>query len=607
MQISAEGLPEMTKENESKDLPAPKKTESVEPTAAKDSDKPDVTVKDMRDFTKQNKLDLKSSQTDPNIGRLDLSLGDPKTGRPLGPGVLGGRSLGKIESSLGLPQAKDPTAGILKEGQPTFTNKEFLLPPGTRPSDQFRNNDFFGRPFQQMLKSEFKDESNPATQELKTTVDNFLTDTAPEEHKGLTPGERLTLIQTRRAMEESHNLDELFSNALHLARLYQHLRYIDDAKKAASLALYIDPDNTAGKQLFEELERVHPADLGSLSFAVPAGVHLLSKAKLRERVKAFSKGRIMVIGDLLIDELLEGKPERISREAPVLILEHVLPELIPGGAANTAHNIAALNAVCHAVGICGKDEYAQKLAHLLEDCYISHSLVPDESRPTTVKTRILSKTHSQMQQLLRLDRISHEKVSEAVSQALVHKIKLEAVKYQAIILSDYRAGVVTDGVIEACRELAKERNVMVVVDAQEGFERFRDLTLMTPNQPDTEKAVGFAIETKDDLRKAGSTIMHATGLEALLVTRGGQGMALFQKDKEMVELPAFNRSAVFDVTGAGDTVVATMTLALVTGASYVEAMALGNLAAGIVVRKSGTAVTNQRELLENLERLDLPE
>ena len=189
----------------------------------------------------------------------------------------------------------------------------------------------------------------------------------------------------------------------------------------------------------------------------------------------------------------------------------------------------------------------------------------------------------------------------------IEKIKADAAKYQAIILSDYRAGVITDSVIGACREIAKEKNLMVVVDAQEGFERFRELTLMTPNQPDTEAAVGYALNSKEDVQRAGLTIMQRTGLEALLVTRGGEGMVLFQKGKDMVELPAFNRSDVFDVTGAGDTVVATMTLALVTGASFVEAMALGNLAAGIVVRKSGTAVTNQRELMQNLEALDIPE
>jgi rfaE bifunctional protein kinase chain/domain len=145
------------------------------------------------------------------------------------------------------------------------------------------------------------------------------------------------------------------------------------------------------------------------------------------------------------------------------------------------------------------------------------------------------------------------------------------------------------------------------VDAQESFERFKGFTLMTPNQPDTEQAVGFPIDNKDDLQRAGEKILKETGIEALLVTRGAAGMALFQAGLEMVELPAFNRSDVFDVSGAGDTVVATMCLALVTGATFIEAMALGNLAAGIVVRKAGTAVTNQRELLQNLEALAIPE
>jgi rfaE bifunctional protein kinase chain/domain len=344
-----------------------------------------------------------------------------------------------------------------------------------------------------------------------------------------------------------------------------------------------------------------------MTLAPPATAEVLRKSLLRRRIHEFSSGRVMVVGDLLIDELLEGKAVRISREAPVLILEHVTTELIPGGAANTAHNISALAGTCHAVGICGKDEYAQKLAQLLENYGVSHSLVTDESRPTTVKTRILSKNHSQMQQLLRLDRVSHDKTDKTISDLLVQKIRAEAGKYQAIVLSDYRAGVITDGVINACREVSKESKLMVIVDAQEGFERFRDLTLMTPNQPDTERAVGFSIQTKDDLRRAGSTILKATGLEALLITRGADGMVLFQKDSEMAELPVFNRSDVFDVTGAGDTVVATMALSLVTGASFIEAMALGNLAAGIVVRKTGTAVTNQRELLQNLESLDISE
>jgi D-glycero-beta-D-manno-heptose-7-phosphate kinase len=359
--------------------------------------------------------------------------------------------------------------------------------------------------------------------------------------------------------------------------------------------------------LFNELERMHPIDIGAVSFAAPGGEPLIRKSELRKRILNFARGRVIVLGDMLIDELIEGKPVRISREAPVLILEHADTELICGGAANTAHNITALGGTCHAIGICGKDEYAPKLAHILETSGVTHSLVEDETRPTTVKTRILSKNHAQLQQLLRLDRISHQPTTQKISEALVKSLQAVAKDYQAVILSDYRSGVITDLVIESCRELAKNSNIMIVVDAQEAFDRFKGFTLMTPNQPDTEQAVGFQIEDKEDLHRAGEQILSSTGIQALLVTRGAEGMVLFQKDQEMIELPAFNRSDVFDVTGAGDTVVATMCLSLVSGASFVEAMALGNLAAGIVVRKAGTAVTSQRELLQNLELLEIPE
>jgi rfaE bifunctional protein kinase chain/domain len=566
-----------------------------------------ITQKDMLAYNKQNKTEQKQAENfetnkaDPTLSRLDLTLSVSKS-----PGKIGSfNALGGIGSKI---SAEFPRQ--LGNTNPT-RNQEFkYIGPNqaqTR-TDQFSMGNTFGLPFQQMLKSEFKEESKDwSPGNFKPVIDIFLSETAPKEQKNLTAAEREQLAKHRQAIEESHSEAEVLSNALHLSRLYQHLRYIQEAKKALALALLIDPDNILGNQLFSELERMHPADLGRAAISATNGENLLSKAQLRKRILEFSKGKIMVVGDLLIDELQEGRPVRISREAPVLILEHVVTELIPGGAANTAHNITAYNAICHAVGICGKDDYAKKMAQVLEKCQIKHSLVEDPNRPTTVKTRILSKSHSQMQQLLRLDRISHEPTSEATSKLLVERIKAEAHNYQAIILSDYRAGVITDGVIEACREISQERQLMVIVDAQEGFERFRDLTLMTPNQPDTEAAVGYSIETKDDLKRAGLAIMHSTGLEALLVTRGGDGMVLFQKGKDMVELPAFNRSDVFDVTGAGDTVVATMALALVTGASYVEAMALGNLAAGIVVRKSGTAVTNQRELMQNLEALDIPE
>lgn len=463
-----------------------------------------------------------------------------------------------------------------------------------------------GRQFFQARKSDFtaSTDDKPIAN-FKPEIDSFLSDTQAYTGKTLSPAERHDIEKSREAILNASTTSEALSNTLHLARLYQHLQYIEEAKKAVSLSLGIDPDNTQGKQMFKELERTHPIDLGSVAPHVVDSY--LTKSSLRKRILALSGGRVVVAGDLLIDELLEGKPERISREAPVLILEHVDTELILGGAANTAHNISALGGYCHAIGVCGDDEYAVKLGRLLESCDISHGLVRDASRPTTVKTRILSKSHSLMQQLLRLDRISHERISEEIEASIIEKIKEALGGYKAIVLSDYKAGVITDAVIETCREVSQRQEILVIVDAQGDFSRFSGVSLITPNQPDIEKALGFELSTGDNLRRAGDQILQATGARALLITRGADGMALFQKNHDLVELPVFNKSEVFDVTGAGDTVVGTMALALVTGSNFVEAMALGNLAAGIVVRKSGTAVTTQEEMLENLDRLNLPE
>jgi rfaE bifunctional protein kinase chain/domain len=357
--------------------------------------------------------------------------------------------------------------------------------------------------------------------------------------------------------------------------------------------------------VFKNLEKIQPHDMAQAAAALAA--HGLSKKRLRECIKNLAKGKVMVVGDLLIDELLEGKPERISREAPVLILEHMETELIPGGAANTAHNITALGASCHAVGVCGKDEYAAKLAALLEKYSITHSLVQDPSRPTTVKTRILSRSYAIRQQLLRLDRISHATIDSVVQSLLSERIERAASGYNAIILSDYRAGVISDGVIATSRKVAAQQGLLYVIDAQEGFERFQAATLLTPNQPDAETAVGYAFDTPEKLLKGGEDLLVLTGAQAILITRGPEGMVLFRTGHSPVHMPVFNRSEVFDVTGAGDTVVATMTLALSTGSTPEEAMALGNLAAGIVVRKPGTAVTTQEELIENLEQVALSE
>lgn len=375
-------------------------------------------------------------------------------------------------------------------------------------------------------------------------------------------------------------------------------------RKATELELSMLLPAEHHKSLGQSLEHATSADLGSKSQLLSQP--LLSIERLKHCIEQFSRGKILVLGDLLIDELLEGRPERISREAPVLILEHVDTVLIPGGAGNTAHNVTALGGKCHAVGVCGQDEYADKLKQLLDSLGIEHSLVVDPSRPTTVKTRILSKTHALMQQLLRLDRISHDPITKLIETALINNLNSLSKQYPILILSDYRGGLITDEIIHSCKKLTATQDLMIIVDAQDKFERFQNVTLLTPNQPDTERAVGYRINNEADLLQAGEDMLLLTGAESVLITRGKEGMALFSRGNIPFSLPAFNRSEVYDVSGAGDTVVATIALALTTGATLPEAMALGSIAASIVVKKPGTAVTSQKEILDLLPLIKLP-
>lgn len=527
-----------------------------------------------------------------------------------------GRGLKEESEKRAFLTRKIETGGLSRHIEPEKkdeirTRKEFTLAGNDSDLNPSANPGLFFpiglRQHFQLRKSEFECEKKDLRlNNLKPQITDLILETHITDDDKLTSAERAGLARARENLTNSLSPGDALSNALHLARLYQHLRYIEEAKKSTLFALGIDPDNQLGKQLFKELERVHPTDLGVKS-TVPM-MSPLSRNRLKTRIINLSGGSVTVVGDLLIDRLLEGKPERISREAPVLILEHVSTEHIPGGAANTAHNVTALGGKCHAIGICGEDGFADSLAKCLEAHGITHDLVKDKTRPTTVKTRIISKSHSLMQQLLRIDRISHEPISQESEAALIEKINnAQNVETHAVILSDYKAGVITDGVIAAVKKMAREKDLMVIVDAQGDFQRFQDCTLMTPNQPDAEAYAQMEINSKESLQKLGEILLDKSGVKALLVTRGGEGMVLFQKGKPMFEIPAFNRSEVFDVTGAGDTVVATMALALTSGASMEEAMALGNLAASIVVRKPGTAVTSQKEMLEHLEKLNLPD
>lgn len=332
------------------------------------------------------------------------------------------------------------------------------------------------------------------------------------------------------------------------------------------------------------------------------------KEELLKKIENLSKPSVLVIGDMAIDEMVYGTTDRMSREAPVLILRHYNTKVILGAASNAAHNIATLTAgKVSVIGTYGKDYYAPILLKTFKDAGVNTEyMVEDISRATTVKTRISgSCSQSVTQQIVRIDRETIEPISKEIEEKIVAQMELAIPKHDAIILSDYNIGLLTDVVIKKAIEFAKKYNKIIVVDSQKDLDRFQGVTSMTPNQPDSEKFVGFFIKDKETLEKAGKEMLEKTNADSALITLGGDGMALFEKNGNFVKVPVFNKTDVFDVTGAGDTVVATYTLAMASGMSKKDSAIVSNLAASIVVRHFGCATTTVDVLKSTLEKMDL--
>jgi rfaE bifunctional protein kinase chain/domain len=335
---------------------------------------------------------------------------------------------------------------------------------------------------------------------------------------------------------------------------------------------------------------------------------MFEKSKLNKVIDNMSNKKVLVIGDLAIDEMIYGNASRISREAPVLILLHKNTNIILGAASNAAHNLSTLNkGKVGAIGLYGNDFHGPILLETLNKAGINTDfMVMDPSRPTTVKTRISgASTQSVTQQIVRIDRESHIFVSGEIEAKIIESIKKAMPEYDAAILSDYGTGMMTENIINSTIEIANKLGKIIAVDPQTDLHKFQKATVLTPNQPDAQKAVGYEITDTQTLDKAGQDLLDKTNAEMILITRGGDGMAVFEKGKEVAKIPAFNKTDVFDVTGAGDTVVASFTLALAAGATPAEAMFLGNLAASIVVRHFGCATTSQEQLKAQLQELNL--
>ena len=311
--------------------------------------------------------------------------------------------------------------------------------------------------------------------------------------------------------------------------------------------------------------------------------------------------RVVVVGDLIADQFISGRVSRVSREAPVLILQYNDTTIVPGGAGNAAANVAALGARVDVVGLVGRDDEGRRLLKALPSRANVRGVVRAGGVATTVKTRILAGgVHSAKQQVVRID-----KAGPPVTPALRRRVQASLVRAakgaDAIIVSDYGSGVVTPAMVQAALRSAGRRKPLVLVDSRYAMLKFAGMTATTPNESEVEAQLGVTIG--DDvaaLERAGRLLLKKTRARSVLITRGSRGMALFQQGRPTEHIPIVGSDEVADVTGAGDTVIAAFTLALAAGASFSEAAHLANHAGGIVVMKRGTATVSRVELAASM-------
>jgi D-glycero-beta-D-manno-heptose-7-phosphate kinase len=340
---------------------------------------------------------------------------------------------------------------------------------------------------------------------------------------------------------------------------------------------------------------------------IARSVHPLpGEAERKERflslVDGFASRRVLVVGDLIADEFIYGEIARVSREAPVLILKYDSTEMVAGGAGNAANNVAALGARARLLGLVGADPEGRRLLGSFNGGVDRSRVVRDKRYRTPVKTRILAGgVHAARQQVVRIDREAGWPLDDKMSRAFAKTIGPALDSCDVVLLSDYGSGLVTPAIADLIRRAlarrTRRRPVPVLLDSRYRLLDYRGLTTCTPNESEVEQVLGARI--KDDaeaLERAGRTLLRRTGMQAVLVTRGSRGMALFQPKQPTIHVPIYGSDEVTDVTGAGDTVIATLGLALAAGASFYEASRLANYAGGLVVMKRGTATVTAREL-----------
>lgn len=315
-------------------------------------------------------------------------------------------------------------------------------------------------------------------------------------------------------------------------------------------------------------------------------------------LKEFKKKRILVIGDLMVDEYITGKVSRISPEAPVPVLNYEKKSMEAGGASNVANNVQALGGMVYVSGIAAQDDAGRWLRyHLKGEGIETTGIFEEKNRPTIVKKRYTTKN----QQLLRMDLEITGDISIEVQQKIIDYICSHVEEFDAVILSDYRKAVLTEKeFVTKIIRICNQNGIFVSIDSKsKNIEAFEGADFVKPNDRELEKASGIRITDEESLNEAGRIYLSKSKAKRLIVTRGAEGISIFLPDKKRMDFPTM-ATQVFDVTGAGDTVISTITMGMISGLDIEEAVILANLAASVVIGKAGTASIFQEELIERI-------
>ncbi|MBI5682899.1 MAG: D-glycero-beta-D-manno-heptose-7-phosphate kinase [Deltaproteobacteria bacterium] len=320
---------------------------------------------------------------------------------------------------------------------------------------------------------------------------------------------------------------------------------------------------------------------------------LLNLKKAVSILNNFKRKRILVIGDLMLDHFIWGKVSRISPEAPVPVVKVTSENMMLGGAANVANNINSLDGSVFLCGVIGDDEAGRSFVRELnKKGMMADGLIIDRTRPTIIKTRIIA----HHQQVVRFDRENDEYLNLDTTNRILDYVKNRIKKVDAMVISDYAKGIVSRELIEELVGIARQNKKVIAVDPKVShFDFYKDVTVITPNNDEASRASGIDIKDDVSLLRAGEVLLNRLGSDAILITRGEHGMSLFEKDGSITHIPTVAKE-VYDVTGAGDTVIGSLVLVLAADATLKEAAVIANYAAGIVVGKIGTATVTPEEL-----------